>query len=395
MALWNAKVKDAPAAAETGARAAVVGERRGGARPGQPGAGGADNSLKAQLDEARDMMKEQRFDEALAAYETILEKNPDAAQAYIGVGNIHARRGAYDEALEYYDGALHIRKDLPPALLMSGNAYLKKGMEDKALERFQQAVEVNPGMTQARLSMSRIYSKQGKTKDAIACLREALEYNPQLESAQLALAGIYQKEGNTEAALKEIEAVIARDPESAQGQFRYAAILAEKKDYERAIAAGRKAVAAKAESAPAHQLLGRCYLETGEHELASKAFAQASELDPTSMVAKLGTVQVKIAMNRLDEAKRILVELANGTRNLGMVHRTLGEVLMKQESWAAAAAEFRAAVLHSKRLVEKHPELKEIKLNPDEPRAAAEAYAQAFAQIDRAGATAVDGDSDT
>jgi tetratricopeptide (TPR) repeat protein len=333
-------------------------------------------------------MKEQRFDEAIAAYEAVLEKSPDTAQAYIGIGNIHARRGAYDEALECYDGALHIRKDLPPALMMSGNAYLKKGMEDRALERFQQAVDANPGMAQARLSMSRIYSKQGRTQDAIACLHEALEYNPQLQSAQLALAGIYQREGDTEAAVKEIEAVIARDPESAQGQFRYAAILAEKKDYRSAIGACRKAVALKADNSAAHLLLGRCYLETGQHELAAKAFAQASELDPNSMVAKLGTVQVKMAMNRLDEAKRVLVELANGTRNLGTVHQMLGELLVKQESWAEAAAEFKATVLHSKRLVEKHPELAEIELDANNPRATVDAYAQGFARIERSGAEA-------
>ena len=78
-----------------------------------------------------------RYDEAIESFETILLDNPDAAPAYVGLGNAHARKGDYEKALEYYEGALHLKKDLVPALLMSGNAYMRQRDFARAIEMYQ------------------------------------------------------------------------------------------------------------------------------------------------------------------------------------------------------------------------------------------------------------------
>jgi hypothetical protein len=64
-----------------------------------------------------------------------------------------------------------------------------------------------------------------------------------------------------------------------------------------------------------------------------------------------------------------------------MAHRMLAEILMRQERWNGALAEYKAAVLHSKRLLKDHPEAREIEVKSNNARAAAEAYAQVFEQI--------------
>lgn len=97
MSRWNAKVK--------GASPESSPERRPGLQSGQrpaPVSAGLARDLKAAMEGAQELMKAERFDEALKAYEAILEKHPEAVPAYVGIGNIHARSGDYNGALEYY-----------------------------------------------------------------------------------------------------------------------------------------------------------------------------------------------------------------------------------------------------------------------------------------------------
>ncbi|HOE44159.1 MAG TPA: tetratricopeptide repeat protein, partial [Rhodoferax sp.] len=114
MSQWNAKVK-MPSEGQQGRGAQQ--DRGGAASAGKSRAGNSD--LKAALDSARALFQAKRHDEALRAFEAILEKNPDAVPAYLGIGNVHAAQGHLDDALEYYAGALHIKKDFAPAMVMS------------------------------------------------------------------------------------------------------------------------------------------------------------------------------------------------------------------------------------------------------------------------------------
>ena len=383
MPRWNAKVKGQ-------SPESVLGQHPGpptGQRPvqrdsRQQSSMGVTKELKEAMEGAQELMKAKRMDEAMKAYEAILEKYPEAALAYVGIGNIHASHGEYDDALEYYAGALHIRKDLLPALIMSGNVYVKQGLFDKALEKYKEALEINPGLGIAQLSVSRIYVKSGKFNEAIDCLNGALKHNPQLEEAHLALAGIYQRMGDTDTALKELVGVVSRRPDSSQAQFQYARLLVAREEFKPAIDACKKAIDLKPDSAFLHHLLGRSYRGTGEYELALREYTKALEINPDMQIAKIGIVRVNIERGSLADAKELLISMTKGVQHLGLTHRLLGEILMQEGAYPDAVAEFQAAILHSKRLVETHPDLLTIQSIDGNDRITAEAYERAFAQID-------------
>ena len=383
MSRWNAKVKEQNPESALGQHPGLPTRQRLVQNEGrQQGSMGVTKELKEAMEGAQELMKAQRLDEAMRAYEAILEKYPEAALAYVGIGNIHASRGEYDDALEYYAGALHIRKDLLPALIMSGNAYVKQGLLDKALEKYQEALEINPGLGIAQLSVSRIYVKLGKFNEAIDCLNGALKHNPQLEEARLALAGIYQRMGDTDAALKELVGVVTRRPDSPQAQFQYAKLLVACEEFKPAIEACKKAIDLKPGSAFLHYLLGRSYRGTGEYELALREYTRALEINPDMQIAKIGIVRANIERGSLADAKELLISMTKRVQNLGLTHRLLGDILMQEGVYPDAVTEFQAAVLHSQRLVETHPDLLTIQSIDGNDRTTAEAYQSAFAQID-------------
>lgn len=382
MSQWNAQIKD---------QAQGPGQQRGtedlqqrGRPGGKEGGGGAGpgKDMKAALNAARQLSKDRRHDEALAAFEAILKQHPDAAPAYMGLGNLHAGKGEYDKALEYYAGALHIKKDLAPALINSGTVYIKQGRLDKAIEKFKEAVQVNPSLSKAQLTASRIYAKLGKNDEAIASLMEALQHNPQLDEARLDLAAIYQRQGDKDAALHELNGIVSRDPENCQAQVQLARLHALRHDFKQAVNACKKAIDLKPESAPINYLLGRCYMSAGEYQLALRQFAKVSEIDAAMLPAKIGAARVNIELRKLPEARKILVGLSKGRRFLSVVHRLIAEVSMLQGENREAIAEFKAAILHGKKLTEKHPELLAVAVVAGDDRLTAEAYQRAFQKVD-------------
>ena len=99
------------------------------------------------------------------------------------------------------------------------------------------------------------------------------------------------------------------------------------------------------------------------------------------LLAKRGTVLVYMKQGRLAEARKLLITMTKGGKSLGLVHRLLAEVLMKEEKYSEAVAEFNAAILHSKKLVEKHPELLAITSVEGDDKKTAESYKEAFEKI--------------
>lgn len=377
MSRWNMKVK------EQSSKPAVEQSQVVAQGQIQNRRGGVNQELKEAMEGARQLMNSKRYDEALTAYEAILERYPEAALAYVGVGNIHAIRGEYDDALEYYAGALHLRKDFLPALVMSGHAYAKQGLLEKALEKYQEALNINPGLGAAQLGISRIYANSGKLNEAIDILNTALKHNPQLEEARLALSGIYQRIGNTDAALKELKSILVSDPDSLNGQLQYAKILMSLGEFKQAIDPCKKALCLKSDSAFLHYLLGRACHGAGDYDLALREYAKALEINPDMQIVKIYLVRANMEQGNLPDAKKLLISMTKGTQNLGLTHRLLGDVFLEERTYSEAVAEYRAAVLHSKKLVENYPDFLKIHaIDNEDNQAVAQAYRNAFAKID-------------
>ena len=355
------------------------GGKGGGGKGG--GGGGGGGGAKEAMDAARELFKAKRFDEARTAFEAVLEKNANMAGAYLGIGNIHAARGEYEEAMEHYAGALHSNKEFAPALVMMGNLLVKQGDKDKALLKYKEALEINPTLAGPRLALGRILAQTGRMAEAIECLTEAVQQNPQNEEAQIALSGLYQQQGDLDKAQQMLTTVVAGHPESWQAMFKLAKLLNIRENYKDAIQHCRQAMQLKPEAPMVHQLMGQCYLNDGELDLALREFNTVVETAPTMIAAKFGLVRALMKQDKLAEARKMLVELSGGSRNLSMVHRLLAELFVAQGQYDLAVAEYKAALIHGKKLVEKYPELLDVAKTPGDDKVVAAAYGVAFSKI--------------
>ena len=122
------------------------------APPGGPGPGGggsgkalAPEMLAGMLRAARQSLAEGRYQEAIAAYQAVLKRQPDNVDAMTHLGLIVAIGGHADSALETWDKALGIDPTYAPAYLYRGEVlYEVKRDYPAAIESWRRFVALVP-----------------------------------------------------------------------------------------------------------------------------------------------------------------------------------------------------------------------------------------------------------
>lgn len=91
-----------------------------------------------------------RFDDAIRAYEQALALDPGQAMAANNIGVIEARRGHYDQAIGRFRTALDSQPNDGLIHANLGYAYLMLARNGEALHEFDEALRLDPGNNRAR-----------------------------------------------------------------------------------------------------------------------------------------------------------------------------------------------------------------------------------------------------
>jgi tetratricopeptide (TPR) repeat protein len=127
---------DASAPAGSAATPAAGGSTQGTLSPGV---------LQGMLSAAREALFAGRYSDALAAYQAILKRDPNNADALAHVGLMAAMADHPDKALELIDKALTVDPKFPPALMFRGQVlYEAKRDVPGAIKAWEQFLAVAP-----------------------------------------------------------------------------------------------------------------------------------------------------------------------------------------------------------------------------------------------------------
>ena len=92
------------------------------------------DEMKSALAGANALFDENKFPEALSAYQALLVQYPDFYLLWKNIGNCHFAMEKYDKAEEAYANILAKDPANSEAMLLIGNTYTNRGQPDKALE---------------------------------------------------------------------------------------------------------------------------------------------------------------------------------------------------------------------------------------------------------------------
>jgi tetratricopeptide (TPR) repeat protein len=154
---------------------------------------GSVKSGSVRYDRAELLSKQQKWDEAIADYSTVIEGYPAWSYPLIGRGKAWTNKKEYDKAIADYDEAIRTSPENAYAYLLRGDCKrLKKDM-DGAIADLSKAISIRPDYAAAYFWRGIAYTTKQDLANAKKDLVEALRLEPQLKN-------------NVEPLLKAIEA---------------------------------------------------------------------------------------------------------------------------------------------------------------------------------------------
>jgi tetratricopeptide (TPR) repeat protein len=159
----------------------------------------------------RSMMSAGRFDEAVAAFDKVLEIRPNDYRARSGAGAALAEQGRWRDAVEQLREGIRLQPDAYRAHSNLGVALANLGEKDEAIEELRLAVRLKPGFADAQYNLGRLLLERGETREAVVHLRAALRMEPQDTGIAMALGEALEKGGDLDEAVGQYRAILARE----------------------------------------------------------------------------------------------------------------------------------------------------------------------------------------
>ncbi len=135
--------------------------------------------------------KEERWTDAIAAYQEALRLNPHYVEALSNVGNVYRRQRQWNQAITVYEKARALKPQSANLLNNLGVVYKEKGDLDQALVQYQQATKLSPQHAEAHNNMGVVLKDQGKLDAAAEAFQQALQLKPNYANAHYHLGLIH------------------------------------------------------------------------------------------------------------------------------------------------------------------------------------------------------------
>jgi tetratricopeptide (TPR) repeat protein len=152
---------------------------------------------------------ENRFAEAINAFQQSLKLDPGNVKAEDNLGLSYAGLDRTEEALAAYKTAISWEEKVTPRnpgpYINLGSLLLDQSRPEEAVPYLLQAIEISPRESKAHEELGKAYSRLQQLPKAQAELEKAVELSPESGNLHCMLAPVYRKQGLTENAKVEVD----------------------------------------------------------------------------------------------------------------------------------------------------------------------------------------------
>jgi len=148
------------------------------------------SSWMAQTNLGRYLLREERFEEAVDAYQRVFAIKPDVYRAHIGKAGALLGLGREREAERHFEAALELKPDLYSAHQALARLNWKRGERAAAIAHYEAMIAIAPNNATGHFLMGRARENTRRPREAFAYYRTALELDPDHEQARRAIERI-------------------------------------------------------------------------------------------------------------------------------------------------------------------------------------------------------------
>jgi len=174
----------------------------------------ATEELRAALKQGNELYEARKYEEAVAAYQAILQANPDAYIVAMNIGNCYFQMQKYEQAEENYKKILEKEPQNAEAILLIGNCYANRGQTAQAMEWYGQ-IEFEKITDQMVLfNLGSAFYSQSKYDQALKYYKRAVEIQSDFLDAIYQLGLTYLAMNNSPEAISVFEYYLKYDSTS-------------------------------------------------------------------------------------------------------------------------------------------------------------------------------------
>jgi tetratricopeptide (TPR) repeat protein len=296
------------------------------------------------------LVKLKRFDQATIIFQKTVALNSNDAQERRVLASVQLMAHKPKDAVNTLEPMVATGTADAATLELAASAYEDAGVTDKAVASLRQAILVDPkdeqlyvdfaalcgthqsfqvgidvindGIAQlpdsAQLHFARgvLYVQLAEYDKAESDLQRAYELDPN-ESLTAAAQGLLAVQQNDlDRALADVQQKLKSKPNDPLLLYLQADVLAQKgaepgsPEFRTALQSARKAVTLRPSLGPAHAVLAKLYVDSGQHQLAVEQCRKALEIDPKDQTSLYRLIQALRNTGETTEIPRLLKRLA-------------------------------------------------------------------------------------
>ena len=221
---------------------------------------------------------QQKYKEALQAYEEAIRLNSQYANAYIGKGIALRGLGQIEEALKVYEIAIRLKPNDALVHNNKGNALRDLRRHEEALKAYEVAIQLNPKFALAYSNKGLALNDLERYEEALKAFEQAIQLDPNYADPYNGKGSALRSLGRNEEALRVYEEAIRLSPSYANSYNNKGNALYSLKRYEQALRMYEEAIRLNPSLAIAHYNKGLALDHLGRKTEAQQAYQKAREL---------------------------------------------------------------------------------------------------------------------
>ncbi len=287
----------------------------------------------------------ERYNEALAAYQDVVARDPEFAPGQLALGDLYFRSAQadprrYADARPYLEKYVQMRPDDGKGWSLLGRVLYHLKETDKALEAMNRGEALGDKSKDMYRSRFRVYVDKKEYDKAIADYERAdPEPDDQLRMAQVLV--IQKQPARAESLYR---SMIATDSTSRHAKFalnELGKMRFREKDYEGAIAYFQRRIALDPQNDEAYYYIGLSHKEMKRYPEALTALRQASSLAPDKVDRRFWLGIMYAQVDSIPQARREFIQVTQqdslgSNKTTGVAFRQLGFYLLLDKEYAEA-----------------------------------------------------------
>ena len=262
----------------------------------------AGGTAQAQFDEALGLHQSGDLAAAQAAYQRLLEANPEYVDAMTNLAILYLQQGLFEEAVRLAETSLALDAEQPNAYYIKGNALRQLNRFAEALTSYEEAIVRAPEVANYFADRGEVLFFLNRLDEALTSYEAAIALDADNPQYYCDRGVVFFYLRRFEEALAYFDCALALNPDFADAHNNRGNALRSLRRFEEALASYKRALELEPESSDSCANHGNILRDLGQFEEAVAAYDRAIELNPNNAEAHSNRGVTLVGMQRFDDA---------------------------------------------------------------------------------------------